>query len=248
MDLLLEKMSNWSKIIGIVIIGLGISSCSYQNIFSSDQSNDLGELLRMDTTYQHIIQPDDKLSISVWNHENLSIGSVFGIYNSNEVYGRWIMVDPNGDAMLPKLGKVHLEGLTIMEASDSLSSLYASFLVDPIIVVKIQNREVSVLGEVRTPGKYTLEKESNTLTEVIAMAQGFEFYADKSEVLLLRNNKVYKIDFTVLENNDYQIIVQNGDVISVSSRGGKLVDKRAPTLIAFASAITALAVLISLIQ
>jgi polysaccharide export outer membrane protein len=64
---------------------------------------------------------------------------------------------------------------------------------------------------------------------------------------LLRKNKTYKIDLTVLENNNYRIIVKNGDVVSVPSRGGKMVDKRAPTLIAFASAITAIAVLISLI-
>lgn len=241
-------MKSIFKYIVFVMIAGACSSCSYQNIFSTDRSNDLGELMRVDTSYQHVIGVDDKLSVSVWNHENMSIGSVFGIYNSNEVYGRWIMVDVNGDAMLPNLGKVHLEGLTVVDASDTLSVLYSKMLVNPIIVVKIQNREVSILGEVRTPGKYILEKETNTLTELIANAQGFEFYADKTEILLLRNNKVYKIDFTVLENNNYQIIVQNGDVISVPSRGGKMVDKRAPTLIAFASAITAIAVLISLIQ
>lgn len=236
-----------ARIIIVVSSVFLFASCAYQNIFTTDRSNSLDELMRVDTTYEHLIGVDDKLSVSVWNHENMSIGSVFGIYNSNEVYGRWVLIDVNGDAMLPKIGKVKLKGLSVVQAADTLSQLYSKMLVDPIIVVKIQNREISILGEVRTPGKYILEKETNTLTDIIASAQGFEFYADKKNVLLLRNNKSYKIDFTVLENNNYQIVVQDGDVISVPSRGGKMVDKRAPTLIAFASAITAIAVLVSLI-
>lgn len=223
-------------------------SCAYQNIFSTEEYADATELMRKDTVYEHVINVDDKLSVSVWNHQNLSIGSVFGIHNSNEVYGHWILVDSRGDVMLPKIGRVHIQGLTTLQAGDTLTRLYSEILVDPIIVVKVQNREVSVLGEVRTPGKYLLEKEVNTLTEIIALAQGFDFYANKEEIELIRDNKCYKIDYTVLQNNDYRIILQSGDVVNVPSRGGKLIDKRSPTLIAFASAITAIAVLISLTQ
>lgn len=225
-----------------------LSSCAYQNIFTTEDYADSTELMRKDTTYQHIIDSDDKLSVSVWNHKNLSIGSIFGVHNSNEVYGHWILVDSDGNALLPKLGKVPLKGLTTSEASDTLSLLYSGIIVDPIIVVKVQNRAVSVLGEVRAPGKYILEKEQNTLTEIIALAQGFDFYAEKKQIELIRKNKCYKIDYTVLQNNDYQIIVESGDVVNVPTRRGKVVDKRSPTLIAFASAITAIAVLISLTQ
>lgn len=237
-----------THIISALLLVIMFSSCAYQNIFTTEDYADLSELMRKDSSYQHLIDTDDKLSVSVWNHQNLSIGSVFGIHNSNEVYGHWILVDAEGNVLLPKLGKVQLKGLTTMEASDTLSTLYSEMLVDPIIVVKVQNREVSILGEVRTPGKYLLEKEQNTLTEIIALAQGFDFYADKEQIELIRNNKCYKIDYTVLQNNDYQIIVQSGDVINVPTRRGKMIDKRSPTLIAFASAITAIAVLISLTQ
>ena len=123
--------------------------------------------------------------------------------------------------------------------------MYSKILVAPIIVVKVQKRAISILEEVSAPGKYILEKETNILTELLATAQGFEFYADKENILLLRSNKTYRIDFTVLK---ITIIVQSGDAISVPTSGGKMVDKRAPTLIAFGIAITAIAVLISLIQ
>ncbi len=232
----------------LIAFAILLTSCSFQNIFVTDKHNDLTELLRMDTVYEHRIDVDDKLTISVWNHDNMSIGSLFGIYSSNQVYGRWIMVDARGDAVLPKIGRIRLAGLTTKEAGDKLSKRYADMLVEPIIVVKVLNRDVTILGEVRSPGKYILEKEKNTLIGIIGDAQGFNFYADKECVQLIRNNKSYKIDFTKLMHNNYQILVQSGDVIHIPSRRGKAIDKKAPTLIPFASVLTALAVVLSIIS
>jgi polysaccharide export outer membrane protein len=231
----------------LVAIALLFSSCSFQNIFENKQQNNITDLLTTDSTYQHVITVDNKLSVSVWNHDNMSIGSLFGIYNSNEVYGKWVLVDAAGYIMVPKIGRVRLGGLTCVEAADTLASLYSKILVDPNLVVKVLNRDVTILGEVRTPGKYVLEKQKNTLSEIIGNAQGFEFYANKKKVQLIRNNKSYQIDFTKLVDNNYQILVQAGDVINVPTRRGKSIDKKAPTLIPFASALTALAVIASVI-
>ena len=231
----------------LITIALFVSSCAYQNILESDNQNDISELLTINSNYQYRIKVDDKLSISIWNHDNMSIGSLFGIYNSNEVYGKWVMVDAAGYIMVPKFGRIRLIGLTCVEAADALASLYSEILVDPNLVVKVLNRDVTILGEVRTPGKYIIEKQRNTLTEIIGFAQGFEFYADKKKVQLIRNNKSYIIDFTRLINNNYQILIQAGDVINIPTRIGKSIDKKAPTLIPFASALTALALIFSVV-
>jgi len=240
-------MKNFSLTLFLATIALLFNSCAFQNIFESNNQNDIEELLRLDSTYQYKITVDDKLSISVWNHDNMSVGSLFGIYNSNEVYGKWVMVDAAGYIMVPKIGRVRLEGLTCVEAADTLASLYSEILVDPNLVIKVLNRAVTILGEVRTPGKYIIEKQRNTLTEIIGIAQGFEFYADKKKVQLIRNNKSYQIDFTKLIDNNYQILVQAGDVINIPTRKGKSIDKKAPTLIPFASALTALALIFSVV-
>ena len=85
------------------------------------------------------------------------------------------------------------------------------------------------------------------MTEIIGFAQGFEFYADKKKIQLIRNNKSYIIDFTRLINNNYQILIQAGDVINIPTRIGKSIDKKAPTLIPFASALTAIALIVSVV-
>jgi polysaccharide export outer membrane protein len=227
---------------------LMLSSCAYQNIFENEQTNRIQDLLTIDATYQHIISVDDKISISVWNHDNMSVGSLFGIYSSNEVYGKWVMVDVAGYIMVPKIGKVRVAGLTCIAAADKLALIYSKILVAPNLVVKVLNSEVTILGEVRSPGRYILEKQENTLTEIIGSSQGFNFYADKKKIQLIRNNKSYQIDFTKLLNNNYQIIVQSGDVINVPSRKGKLLDKRASTIIPFSSVITAFAIIFSIVS
>jgi polysaccharide export outer membrane protein len=231
----------------LLFVTLFFTSCAYQNIFETQKQHAITELLTVDSTYQHIITVDDKLNVSVWNHDDLSVGSLFGVHSSNEVYGKWVMVDAAGYVMLPKMGQVRVGGLTCLEAAATLATLYSKILVDPILVVKVLNRDVTILGEVRSPGKYILEKERNTLTEMVGSAQGFEFYAQKKKVQLIRNNKSYQIDFTQLLGANYQILVQAGDVINVPTRKGKAIDKKAPTLIPFASTLTALAVLVSIV-
>ena len=95
------------------------------------------ELVKSDTVHYQTIKTDDKISLSIWNHDDMSIGSVFSIYNSNEAYGKWVLVDKAGFVSFPKIGKVKVSGLNCPQAADTLQALFAKYLVDPIIVVKV---------------------------------------------------------------------------------------------------------------
>ncbi len=236
-----------------VLFGLCVilltSSCRTQNMFESnlDAKDTLHTVFQADD-YRPLISPDDKLSLSIWNHDNLSVGSVFGIYNSNEVYGKWIMVNPEGFVSLPKIGPVKLGGLTTDEAAELLKEQYAKYILNPIIVVKVLNREISVLGEVLNPGSYPMDKEKNYVVEYLAKAGGLNFYAAKSKVILIREGQHCVLDFTDMEAyNRSNMLLKNGDVIYVPTKKGKSLDKKAPTLIPFTSLATTIALLISIL-
>ncbi len=232
----------------LILLLLG-NACTNKNVFMSRSSGDISELANLDSMYYHRIKPDDKISLSIWNHDDMSVGSVFSIYNSNEAYGKWILVEANGEIVLPKIGTVNIGGMTCPEAALMLKNKYEKYLVNPLIVVKVLNREVTVLGEVRTPGVYTIDKERFTLTEAIGKAQGFEKYANFKKVQLIRDGVSYSINLLKLDDRElHAIIVESGDIINVPSRRGKRLDQKAPTLIPFASALTALALVISLTQ
>ena len=239
----------WFVIIPILIFI--VCSCSTQNMFVATQYSDLDSLVKIpDTALIHRIEPDDKISLSICEHDDLSVGSVFGIYNSNEIYGKWIMVNKDGFINIPQIGTTKVSGLTTTEAEKKLSTLYAHYIVEPVIVVKIMNKEVSVLGEVIKPGSYTLEKEKNTIGQLMAKAGGFDFYADKRNIKLIRKNgnKIsnFVIDLTSKNSLKYQdITLISGDMIYVPQRHGKMVDKKLPDLIPFASIVTTIVIILS---
>lgn len=241
-------LKRYSNIIIGILTALFMQSCKVQNLFETEQYTDIQLLERPGSDYQHRIQADDKISVSIWNHNDLSIGSVFNIYNSNEAFGKWILVDKTGYASMPKIGPVYLEGMTCKAAADSLIERYKGFLVDPVIVVKVLNRNVTILGEVTQPGNYLLEKERTVLTEIIGHAEGFTSEAELSKIQLIRDGRNFLLDLSSMNQSLHELTLFSGDVLVVPSKRGKPFHERSPTLIPFASFLTALALTFSVIK
>ncbi|RQO65265.1 hypothetical protein DBR43_30935 [Pedobacter sp. KBW06] len=227
---------------------LFFSSCTTQNLLSGARQNTrfTDSLFAYNPHYEYTLEKDDKISISVWDHDDLSVGSVYGIYNSNEVYGKWLMINTEGTVTVPKLGEVNLLGLTVPQAKEKLTLGFKKWIVNPIIEIKILNKEVSILGELKTPGKYLLEKSNTTLLDIISRAGDFDFYANKKKIQIVRmvdNKPVTHIaDLTTMENYlSSNIQIHPGDVIYVPSRKGKHWDKRVgSTIVPIASAISSI--------
>lgn len=236
----------------MVVLTGWLSGCAPRNLFQAPATP---TATPVDSTFfgqqntQYRIRKDDKVSISIWNHDDLSVGSLYSIYSANEVYGKWVLVDPNGDVAVPKIGRVRLAGLTLLEARERLLGEFKKWLVDPIIDVRVLNREVTVLGELKSPGKFLIEKEANSLVELVGRAGDFDMYADRQAVKVIRtiNEQPHTItiDLTHIDQFDRRnIAILPGDIIYVPARKGKFWDKRAgPSVLPIASAITTLAVL-----
>ena len=246
-------LSRFSFLIAVVLILA--TSCKTQNLFQASKpiTND-PSFFAIDSNYQYRIRKDDKISVSVWENDDLSVGSVYGEYNSNEVYGKWLMVDANGDIMVPKLGNKKVEGLTIIEAEAMLKKDFAKLLVNPIIKLKVLNRQITVMGELKSPGQFLLEKEDNTLLEVLGKAGDFDFYADKKNVRVIRKigneMKTISIDLTTYDNLPAKNLqIHPGDIVYVPAKNGKQWDKRSGSTIIPATAIvTTVAVLLNLFK
>ncbi len=224
-------------------------SCSSNQIFRTSQKGDLANLITADTALHQPIKSDDKISVSVWDNNDLSFGSVFNIYNSNESFGKWILVDADGYVVMPKLGRVLIKGLTCPEAADMLAKLYGKFLLNPIVVVKVLNKEISILGDVVRPGTYTLDQEVYTITEIIAKAQGLDQFANPKKIQLIRNDTNYRVNLAQLSSDKaYRIVVQPDDIIYVPSKWVKPLAENSPILIPFATVLTSVAVFSSILK
>jgi len=87
---------------------------------------------------------------------------------------------------------------------------------DVILVGKME--QVYVLGCVKSPGGYDIEKGASTLTKVIAMAGGLTRLAARSSIRIIRYSEMKKIRIdidAVFEGRIGDPVVKEGDVIFV---------------------------------
>lgn len=227
-------------------------SCKTYNVLEEEQPSRSMQDFSFDPNYEYKIRKDDKITLSVWGQDDLSVGSVYGIYNSNEVYGKWLLVDINGNIEIPKLGTTSVIGKSLPELKEDIKTKLKKWLVNPIVDVKVLNKEIAVMGEVRNPAVIQVDKDQNTLLELISKTGGFEMYANLKSVKILRqegeNVRVTNIDLTKMKDVPNQnIMLHPGDYVIVPSKKSKDFDKRVSTIIPFTTVTSAAAILINLL-
>jgi polysaccharide export outer membrane protein len=133
----------------------------------------------------------DSLIINVWNKIDLEFPT------------QDCSVDNDGNIVLPMVGKVNAAGRTVTELTETLVRKYSEFIIEPKIIVKIKEfvfRTVTVLGEVRSPGVYTLDRR-RYLMDVIALAGGLTDKAS-SMVQLFREGNDQVLDISGIARGD----------------------------------------------
>lgn len=193
---------------------------------------------------EKILQPDDKLTLSIWGHDDLSVGSIHTIYNVQEEQGKWLMVDASGEVTLPQVGKARLQGLTIPEATKRVQQLYAKTIKDPQVTLRLLNNQITILGEVQKPGVYIFTSDNIKLVDLLGRSSGLTDYAKSSKIRIVRHDEVYESDLTNVVYNS--TVVLPGDVIYVPPSGKKGFDRAANKMIPLASLLTALALIYSI--
>jgi polysaccharide biosynthesis/export protein len=103
-------------------------------------------------------------------------------------FDQTIAVQPDGYVTLKGAGSVFVEGQTVPQLTDTLRSVYAKILHDPVIAVSLKDFEKPYYiasGQVGKPGKYDLRGDL-TVTEGVAIAGGFDEKSKHSQVVLFR--------------------------------------------------------------
>ena len=121
---------------------------------------------------------------------------------------------------IPVIGKIFLLGQNLEEAKISIQKVVDEYLQDAIVIVKLANFQVTILGEVNNAGTFPVFKESVSIFEALAMAGDLSDYANRQKLKIVRthNNKknIYAIDLTdqqLLLSDFYYL--RNDDIIYV---------------------------------
>lgn len=183
-----------------------------------------------------VIKPHDELDIYVSSSvpgaaESFNIpvgmsGSISDVQVGGSSLTRYqsYLVDKKGEIIFPILGPLKLSGMTLNQAQNYLVSLiYPRYLSEkPIVNIKFNNFDVSVLGAVRNPGVYGSSNGRMSIFDALAKAGDMNLTGMRKNVLLLRtepdgNIKAYRInvqkDKILKDKNLY--FLQQGDKIYV---------------------------------
>jgi len=139
------------------------------------------------------------------------------------------LVDGEGNIQVPFLGSIKAAGLTKEELKDKLvkALIDKKLLVDPIITVRFLNFKVNVLGEVAHPTVVTVPSESITLLEALGLAGDLTIYAQRDNVLVIRDEDGKKVthrlnlNTTELFSSPYYYLKSN-DVVYVEPNKSKV--------------------------
>jgi len=101
-------------------------------------------------------------------------------------FNQTVIVQPDGYITLSEIGDVHIQGMSIPEATESIRNASAEILHEPVVTVILKDFDKPFFianGQVRNPGKYEL-RSNLTVTEAIAVAGGFTDASKHSQVWL----------------------------------------------------------------
>ncbi|HGG59718.1 MAG TPA: hypothetical protein ENK26_07360 [Gammaproteobacteria bacterium] len=175
--------------------------------------------------YQYLIGANDVLSITVWDHPELTLPS--GEFRSADAAGHLVAAD--GSIFFPYIGKVQVAGRTVGAVRYDLTRKLAAYVKNPQLDVRVaafRSQKVNVTGQVRKPGKIALTDVPMTILEAVNAAGGQTEQADLGHVSLVRGDKTYQLDLRrMLEEGDLSrdYLLKDGDLIHVPDRSNNKV-------------------------
>ena len=156
----------------------------------------------------------DKLEISVFGHDDLS---------------RTVDVRSDGNISYPLIGDLKVAGMAPSEVDAEITrALGKDYLVDPDVNVEVkesQSRWVSILGEIRNPGRYLLKRNMHVIDLIgeaggptkdagpgVTITHRDQSSADSRQIVVDRD-RLFASD-----NQDVNLALAPGDIVTVGEK------------------------------
>jgi protein involved in polysaccharide export with SLBB domain len=132
----------------------------------------------------------------------LGFGDVIEVkFFHNPRFNEIITVRPDGRISMERIGEIFVTGMTALQLDKLITDKYSIFVQEPEVTVFVREfagYQVYVLGQVNSPGGYTIQRDM-TMLQAVAMAGGAMDGAKMQSVMLLRRGedgevKAFKVD------------------------------------------------------
>jgi len=134
-----------------------------------------------------------------------------------------VLVDANGNIEYPRIGTLHVEGLTKQQLADTIKRKINqpdSVLTNPSVIIRFLNLKVTVIGEVNNQGVMSIPGERVTILEAIGLAGGINDFGQKDAIKVIRevdghrevgivdlsSDKLFESPYFNLVQNDFILV------------------------------------------
>jgi polysaccharide export outer membrane protein len=224
----------------LLCLMLLISSCASKKDILYLQDYERIASMTTDNFEPLVIRPNDILLINVASFD-MEAAAPFNLVQparnlaqartatSRDAQG--FIVNTDGTIEFPVLGTVMAGGKTRQELVNHLKTEISAYLKDPIINIEITNYKITVLGEVNSPGTYSVRDERITLLEALGYAGDMNIYGKRNNILVIReengvrnysvvditNSNFVQSPFYYLKQNDVVYVQPNNPQIQASA-------------------------------
>ena len=176
------------------------------------------------------VRPEDKISIIV-NSRDPQLTDLFNLPYVSRQLGQSLRT--NGVTAssnqgvsaytVDANGKIDVAGMKREEIAECIKNelIKENLVKDPVVTVEFANLCISVLGEVNSPGRFSIDRDRLTILDALSMAGDLTIYGNRSKVMVLRQEgdvqRVYGLNLTSGEHiySSPAYYLQQNDVVYV---------------------------------
>ena len=218
------------KLVAVMAVVL-FASCSAPKNITYFQDVQGGSEIHVSQPYQVKVQPGDKLRIIVSTQDerltnmfNLSTGSSSSSMTSGSGGALGYTVNSQGTIDFPVIGEVRVAGMNREQIAAEIKGLLQSrdLIKEPVVVVDYLNLGVTVLGDVSSPGHFSITNARYTVLEAIADAGDLQITGDRTNVKIIRQEvgkqSVYEVNLNDAASlySSPAFFLQQNDVVYVT--------------------------------
>lgn len=132
-------------------------------------------------------------------------------------------VDLEGAIQYPFIGRVEVAGLTLAEIARKIELAASKYVEQSSAIVKLLNDNITIMGEVRTPGRFLMNSEEISILEAISLAGDLTDFANRKRIRLIRKDGETP-QMIIIDTTDERIMyspyfyVKPGDIIYAEPR------------------------------
>lgn len=180
------------------------------------------KLQPFDNLYIRIVTPDPQ-----WSEMFNTLPVYASSGNVTELSANLISysVDASGTIELPYAGKFSVAGKTMAEVKSDLENALRSYITDAAVTVRLINNYISLVGEVKQPGRYPVYKDRMTIFQALAMAGDLGDFSDRQKMKIIRQTqngsivKEFNLNDRSILTSEFYYVMPNDVIYAQPARG-----------------------------